>query len=96
MFATIDRASGEPIGSTRYLNVREAHRSVEIGWTRLSPAQWRYGANVEAKLLMLEQRVPDAGMHARGVQDGCFNERSRAAPARIARAIEGDLPASTC
>ena len=53
VFATIDRASGEPIGSTRYLNVREAHRGVEIGWTWLTPSMWRTGANIEAKLLML-------------------------------------------
>src|SRR4029077_15874467 len=54
VFATIDRASDRPIGSTRYLNVREAHRGVEIGWTWLSPSMWGAGANVEAKLLMLE------------------------------------------
>ena len=54
VFATIDRASGQPIGSTRYLNLREEHRGLEIGWTWLTPSRWRTGANVEAKLLMLE------------------------------------------
>ena len=53
VFATVDRASGRPIGSTRYLNLREAHRGLEIGWTWLEPSMWRTGANVEAKLLML-------------------------------------------
>ena len=37
VFATIDRASGEPIGSTRYMNLREVHRGLEIGWTWLTP-----------------------------------------------------------
>ncbi len=61
VFATIDRRSGEPIGSTRYLNVREVHRGVEIGWTWLTPAVWRTGANIEAKLLMLEHAFERLG-----------------------------------
>jgi len=41
VFATVDRASGQPIGSTRYLNLREVHRGLEIGWTWLAlPAQF--------------------------------------------------------
>ncbi|MGH3549913.1 MAG: GNAT family N-acetyltransferase [Pseudonocardiaceae bacterium] len=32
-FAIIDRHSGTPIGSTRYLALRPEHRRLEIGWT---------------------------------------------------------------
>jgi RimJ/RimL family protein N-acetyltransferase len=68
VFATIERASGRPIGSTRYLNLREVHRGLEIGWTWLEPSMWRTGANVEAKLLMLG--------HARDDQQGPAVRRS--------------------
>src|SRR5829696_1477155 len=53
-FATLDAGTGEPVGSTRYLALRPEHRVLEIGWTWLAPAYWQTGANVEAKLLMLE------------------------------------------
>ena len=50
-FATILRQTGTAVGSTRYLALRPEHRSLEIGWTWLSPAAWGTGANTEAKLL---------------------------------------------
>jgi len=53
-YATLDAGTGEPIGNTRYLALRPEHRVLEIGWTWLAPAYWQTGANVEAKLLMLE------------------------------------------
>jgi len=89
VFATIDRASGEPIGSTRYLNVREAHRGVEIGWTWLSPAKWRTGANVEAKLLMLEHAFQTLGCMRVEFKTDARNERSRAALAALPAQFEG-------
>ena len=46
-YATVDRASGRAIGSTRYLALRPEHRGLEIGWTWLDPAYWSTGANVE-------------------------------------------------
>jgi len=46
---------GREAGSTRYLNVFPEHRRVEIGWTWLQRSQWRTGANVETKFLLLEQ-----------------------------------------
>jgi RimJ/RimL family protein N-acetyltransferase len=52
-FATVSAASGSVVGSTRYLALRPEHRTVEIGWTWLSPAAWGTGANQEAKLLQL-------------------------------------------
>jgi len=53
-FATLDAATGEPIGSTRFLALRPEHRGLEIGWTWLRSSRWSSGANVEAKLLQLE------------------------------------------
>src|SRR5215203_4368343 len=48
-FATVDAATGEPVGSTRYLAFRPEHLGLEIGWTWLAPTRWQTGANVEAK-----------------------------------------------
>jgi N-acetyltransferase len=91
VFATIDRASGQPIGSTRYLNVREAHRGVEIGWTWLTPAMWRTGANVEAKLLMLAHAFERLQCMRVEFKTDARNERSRAALAALPAHYEGSL-----
>ena len=89
MFATIDRASGRPIGSTRYLNLREEHRGLEIGWTWLTPSRWRTGANVEAKLLMLEHAFGALGCMRVELKTDARNERSRAAMAALPARFEG-------
>jgi RimJ/RimL family protein N-acetyltransferase len=91
VFATVDRSSGEPIGSTRYLNVREAHRGVEIGWTWIAPSMWRTGANVEAKLLMLEHAFERLGCMRVEFKTDARNERSRAALAALPAQFEGTL-----
>ncbi len=52
-FVIRDRASGRIIGSTRFLDLRPAHRGVEIGWTWLAPDVWRTPSNTECKYLLL-------------------------------------------
>jgi N-acetyltransferase len=89
VFATIDRASGEPIGSTRYLNLREIHRGLEIGWTWLTPLMWRTGANIEAKLLMLGHAFERLGCMRVELKTDARNERSRAAMAALPAEFEG-------
>jgi RimJ/RimL family protein N-acetyltransferase len=89
VFATIDRASGQPIGSTRYLNLREAHRGLEIGWTWLTPSTWRTGANVEAKLLMLGHAFERLECMRVELKTDARNERSRAAMAALPAQFEG-------
>ena len=89
VFATIDRGSGEPVGSTRYLNVREVHRGVEIGWTWLTPSAWRTGANIEAKLLMLEHAFERLEYMRVEFKTDSRNERSRAALAALPAKFEG-------
>lgn len=87
-FATVRRADGVAIGSTRFLELRERDRSVEIGWTWLAPAAWRTGANVEAKLLMLG-RAFEAGCIRVELKTDARNERSRAAMAALPAQFEG-------
>ena len=88
-FLTRERASGAAIGSSRYLNVRPADRVVEIGWTWLNPRAWRSGANVEAKLLMLEHAFEALGCVRVEFKTDARNERSRAALAAIPAQFEG-------
>jgi N-acetyltransferase len=88
-FATVDAENERPVGSTRYLALRPEHRVLEIGWTWLSPAYWQTGANVEAKLLMLEHAFEDLGCLRVEFKTDARNERSRAALAALPARFEG-------
>ncbi|CAN5679162.1 GNAT family protein [soil metagenome] len=88
-FATVDASTGEPVGSTRYLALRPKDRVLEIGWTWLAPAYWQTGANVEAKLLMLEHAFTDLGCLRVEFKTDARNERSRAALAALPAQFEG-------
>jgi RimJ/RimL family protein N-acetyltransferase len=88
-FATRERSSGRLIGSSRYLNVRPADRALEIGWTWLAPSAWGSGANVEAKLLMLQHAFERLGCLRVEFKTDARNERSRAALAALPAQFEG-------
>ena len=77
------------IGSTRYLALRPEHRGVEIGWTWLEPAAWGTGANVEAKLLLLEHAFERLGCLRVEFKTDARNERARAALAALPAELEG-------
>jgi len=51
--AVVDRATREPIGSTRYHDYDAERSEVEIGWTFLGRAYWGGTYNGELKRLML-------------------------------------------
>jgi N-acetyltransferase len=87
-FATLDAASGAPVGSTRYLAIRPEHRVVEIGWTWLAPSHWGSGANVEAKYLMLRHAFERGFLRVEFKTDA-LNERSRGALAALPAEFEG-------
>jgi RimJ/RimL family protein N-acetyltransferase len=88
-FATIDAATGEVVGSTRFMTWRPEHRGVEIGWTWLHPSRWRTGINVEAKLLMLEHAFERLGLVRVELKTHASNERSRAAILALGAQFEG-------
>ena len=87
--ATVDLASGRAIGSSRYLAPSETDLRVEIGWTWLTPAAWRGGANVEAKLLMLTHAFEELGCRRVEFKTDARNERSRGALAALPAQFEG-------
>jgi len=90
-FATIERASGRAIGSSRYMALRRKHRGLEIGHTWLASAAWRTGANVEAKLLMLGHAFEGLDCLRVEFKTDARNERSRAALAALPARFEGVL-----
>jgi RimJ/RimL family protein N-acetyltransferase len=88
-FATVSAATDAPIGSSSFLNVREHDRVLEIGNTWLTPSAWRTGANVEAKLLMMEHAFEREGFYRVEFKTDVRNERSRAALAALPAEFEG-------
>ena len=88
-FATIDRGSGRPIGSTRFLNIVPEHRRLEIGWTWIAAPYQRTGANREAKRLQLEHAFETLGANRVEFKTDSLNEKSRAALVGIGASFEG-------
>ncbi len=88
-FATIEKASGRVIGSTRYGNIDRANRRVEIGWTWLGLKWQRTSANTEAKYLMLRQAFETWDCIRVEFKTDSLNEKSRAALLRIGAKEEG-------
>jgi N-acetyltransferase len=88
-FAVVAASTGAPIGSTRYLSLRPEHRGLEIGWTWLTRSAWSTGANVEAKLLLLEHAFERLGCMRVEFKTDAMNERSRRALAALPAQFEG-------
>jgi len=88
-FATTSAKSGEVVGSSYYLNVFPEHDRLEIGWTWLVPSVWRTGANLEAKLLMLDLAFEDLGAQRVEFKTDARNQRSRDALAGLPATFEG-------
>jgi RimJ/RimL family protein N-acetyltransferase len=90
-FATIWQETDEPIGSTRFCAIRPANRSVEIGWTWITPEYQRTPANTEGKYLMLRHAFEELDCVRVEFETAAANERARAALNRIGATEEGVL-----
>jgi len=90
-FATIDRASGRAVGSTRFGYIALEHRRLEIGWTWLGRDYQRTAINTEAKYLMLRHAFEVLGMNRVELKTDVLNDRSRAAILRLGAKVEGIL-----
>ena len=88
-FVTIQREGGAVLGSTRYMTLRPEHRGVEIGNTWLAQSAWSTGANVEAKLLMLEHAFERVGAMRVEFKTDARNEESRRALEALPATFEG-------
>jgi N-acetyltransferase len=90
-FATVERASGTVVGTTRFANAVHEHARVEIGWTWIAPRWQRTGVNTEAKLLMLRHAFEVLQVRRVELKTSALNLRSRAAIRRIGATEEGTL-----
>jgi N-acetyltransferase len=90
-FATVDATTGRVIGSTRFMNIDEANRRLEIGATWIA-APWRRTAiNTEAKYLLLRHAFETLGCIRVELKTDSLNQRSRNAIRRIGATEEGTL-----
>jgi len=91
VFATVERTSGQTIGSTRFMNIDRANRRVEIGSTWIAPAWQRTAVNTEAKYLMLRHAFEVWGCMRVELKTDALNQKSRNAILRIGAKEEGTL-----
>jgi RimJ/RimL family protein N-acetyltransferase len=90
-FATVRAGDGRVVGSTRFLDIRRPHRTLEIGWTWIDPQFQRTAVNTEAKFLMLRHAFEDLGAGRVQLKTDERNLKSRAAIARLGAVCEGIL-----
>ena len=91
VFASVERGSGQTIGSTRFMNIDRANRRVEIGSTWIAPAWQRTAVNTEAKYLMLRHAFEVWGCMRVELKTDALNQKSRNAILRIGAKEEGTL-----
>jgi N-acetyltransferase len=88
-FATVDVATGRPIGSTRFMSIVPEHRRLEIGWTWVAPAWQRTGANQEAKYLQLRHAFEVLDANRVEFKTDSLNEKANPALVSIGATFEG-------
>jgi len=91
VFATVERASGRVIGSTRFMNIDRINRRVEIGSTWIAPPWQRTAVNTEAKCLMLRHAFEVWTCMRVELKTDALNQKSRNAILRIGAKEEGTL-----
>lgn len=91
VFATVERASGKTVGSTRFMNIDRVNKRVEIGSTWIAPPWQRTAVNSEAKYLMLRHAFEVWGCIRVELKTDGLNQRSRNAIVRIGAKEEGTL-----
>ncbi len=88
-FATVDQATGKPIGSTRFMSIVPEHRRLEIGWTWVASAWQRRGANQEAKYLQLRHAFETLEANRVEFKTDSQNEKANPALLAIGATFEG-------
>ena len=106
-FATVAKATGRVVGSTRFGNIEfwawppgnanqrgeDAPDAAEIGWTWLAADAQRTPINTETKLMMLAHAFEAWRVHRVGLMTDARNERSRRAILRLGARFDGVIRA---
>lgn len=88
-FATIDKASGEIVGATRYLGIDMPNLTVEIGNTWLAPRYQRTPFNTDTKHLLLGHAFETLKCNRVEFRTDVNNAQSRAAITNLGAMEEG-------
>lgn len=90
-FVVLHKAHGRPVGMTRYLNIEEAHKRLEIGSTWYEPSVWAGVVNPECKLLLLQHAFEGLKFNRVEFKTDLRNARSQAAIRKLGAKQEGVL-----
>jgi RimJ/RimL family protein N-acetyltransferase len=90
-FVVVRLEDNRVIGSTRYLDVQEADRNVEIGWTWYTPDAWGGVVNPEAKYLLMRHAFEDWRAVRVALKTDVNNLHSQAAIKKLGARYEGTL-----
>lgn len=90
-FVVIDKKKGTIIGSTRFLDISEIHKTLEIGWTWYHPDYWRTRVNTETKYLLLKYAFEEMNFNRIQFCTDLRNVRSQKAIERLGAQKEGVL-----
>jgi RimJ/RimL family protein N-acetyltransferase len=88
-FVVVELVSEKIIGTTRIGDMDRSNQNAEIGWTYLSPAYWRTGANTECKFLLLNYCFGQLELVRVQFSVSGYNIRSQRAVERIGATREG-------
>jgi N-acetyltransferase len=88
-FAVFHKEQDRYVGMTRYLNIAEAHRRLEIGSTWYEPSVWAGAVNPECKLLLMRHAFETLKFHRVEYKTDARNARSRAAILKLGAQQEG-------
>lgn len=90
-FAIVETGKDRTIGSTRYLNIRPDHRSLEIGWTWIGREWQQTAINTQVKTLLLTHAFERLRCVRVEFKTDSRNMRSQRALLRIGAKREGVL-----
>jgi len=90
-FVVWHKAERRAVGMTRYLNIEEAHRKLEIGSTWYEPSVWGTVVNPQCKLLLMRHAFEHLQFVRVEYKTDVRNERSRAAILKLGAKQEGIL-----
>ncbi len=88
-FAVVHQPTNEVIGRTTYMDIREAHRGVEIGRTWIARAHQGTAVNPEMKYLMMRHAFEEKEAIRVEFRTGLNNAHSQRAIAKLGAVREG-------
>lgn len=88
-FAVLDAGDGRVVGSTAFLDMRLAHKGLEIGFTWYTPSVRGTRVNPECKFLLMRHAFESMGMERVQLKCDARNEHSRRALLKLGATFEG-------